>query len=213
MSSADWYAKRLAQGRGGHAPPQAPQYPPTMPPGQLPPHLAPYAHPAPPQPAQGTPQAPPAGYGQQHAPMNPAEVLQMIQSGQIRGTSYTAEGAQVADDGHVAMLQYAATTGGSKQVRDNSETCPNCHMDTLFTIQSGGVWSKAVGGSVKAQQCGSCGWPKVQAGSTGGALSGSRGGGGPATPARQLPANHRVTVAVEGGGYATFEPPTSTGAR
>ena len=208
MSNQDWYARRLAQARGQQPAPQPPQAPTNLPagPGQLPPHLAPYATQQPQQPPPGTPQAMPQGYGQPRAPMSPAEVLEMVRTGQINNTSYTGDGAQVADDGHVAMLAYAASTGGSKQVKSHSEACPNCYKDTLFTIAEGGVWSKAVGGSVHAKQCGSCGWPKVQAGSTGGALAGAKSGG-PARPARQLPANHRVTVAVEGGGYATFEPP------
>jgi hypothetical protein len=200
---SDWYARKLAELQGAPlpsapAPVQPPQYPPTAPlghPGALPAHMAPYA--PPPQPA-AAPQTPGAHVGAQ-----PGQVPQAFYS-------YNAEtGAQVADDGHVAALyNSAATTGGSQLVKSNSTTCPNCNGGNYFTVQEGGVFSKATGTTVRAMQCADCGFPKVQAGSTGGALAGQRGGGGPAKAARQLPANHRVTVAVEGGGTATFEPPT-----
>ncbi len=201
MSNQDWYAQKLAelQGRVPAGPVGAPQYPPVAPPlqpGQLPPHLAPYAT----QPQPGLGYQGPAGTPAA-APVAPP--------GQQQFFSYNAEtGAQVADDGHVEMLyNSAAQTGGSKIVKNNSTNCPNCNGTNYFTIQEGGVFSKVHGGKVNAMQCADCGYPKIQAGSQGGALSSSRGGG-PARAARQLPANHRVTVAVEGGGYATFEPPT-----
>lgn len=202
MSNADWYAQKLAQARQQPAPTapptgQPPHYPPVAPPvapGQLPPHLAPYA--SPPQayqpPAPGTPQDPAYQQGQ------PSQYF-----------SYDAQtGAQVADDGTIKMLHdSAARTGGSTVVRANTTQCPNCFKDTFFEIQEGGIFSKLAGGTVHAKQCASCGFPKVQAGSTGGSLASARSSG-PARQARQLPSNHRVTVAVEGGGYATFEPPT-----
>lgn len=198
--SSDWYARRLAQIQGQQPPPPAAVEPPRhaapqqpLLPGQLPPHLAPYATP----PAQqAAPQTPGAFVGPQ-----PGNVPQQFYS-------YNAAGAQVPDDGHVALLyNSAAQTGGSKVVRENSNVCPNCNNPTYFTIQEGGVFSKAVGGQVKAMQCSTCNYPKVQAGSHGGSLGSARSAG-PAKQARQLPANHRVTVAVEGGGYATFDPPT-----
>lgn len=198
MSNADWYAQKLAelQGRGPAGPPVgAPQYPPTLPPGQLPSHLAPYAT------------QPQAGLGVQ-GPAGTPLVGPQMPAGQ-HFYSYNAEtGAQVEDDGHVALLyNSAAQTGGSKAVRENSTVCPNCNRDTLFVVQEGGVFSKLTGTTVKAQQCSYCNWPKIQSGSQGGSLATARSAG-PAHKARQLPSTHRVTVAVEGGGYATFEPPT-----
>jgi len=123
--------------------------------------------------------------------------------------SYDANtGAQVADDGTIQMLaESALRSGGSTIVRENTTQCPNCYENTYFDVQEGGVFSKAVGGIVHAKQCASCGYPKVQAGSHGGSLATARSSG-PARQARQLPRDHRVTVAVEGGGYATFDPPT-----
>src|SRR4051794_5787379 len=103
--SADWIARRLAQiqqEQGQQPRPQpaaAPHYPPTAPPapGQLPAHLAPYAQ----QPA--APQTPQAFVGAQ-----PGQAPQQF-------TSYNAAGAQVPDDGHVALLYNSAVqTGGSK---------------------------------------------------------------------------------------------------
>lgn len=195
---SDWYARKLAQiqGRQPAPPTQQPQQPGPMLPGQLPAHLAPYASP-PVQPQQQAPaQTPQAFVGAQ-----PGQQPQQFYS-------YNAEtGAQVADDGHVAALyNSAAQTGGSREVKENSTTCPNCSGGNYFTVQQGGVFTKS-GQTVHAMQCADCGFPKVQSGSQGGALGTARSSG-PARQARQLPPGHRVTVAVEGGGTATFEPPT-----
>lgn len=192
----DWYARKLAQIQGQPAAPVAqPQQPQPLLPGQLPAHLAPYASP-PVQPQQAAPQTPQAFVGAQ-----PGQVPQQF-------TSYDAQtGAQVADDGTIAALyNSAAQTGGSKVVKENSSICPECNGGNYFTIPGGGVMNRE-GHRVQAQQCADCGYPKTQAGSHGGALQTARSQG-PARPARQLPANHRVTIAVEGGGTATFEPPT-----
>lgn len=197
MSNGDWYARKLAQARGQSTPPAATppapgpaQYPPTQPlaPGQLPPHLAPYA--------QQVPQAP-------QQPQQPQEHLPPAQQ---QFTSYNAEtGAMVADDGHVAALVNAAATGGSKEVKEGSSICPNCGGGNYFTV-AGGVFSKVAGGKVSPMQCADCNYPAIQAGSTGGALGGSRSSG-PAKAARQLPAGHRVTV-LDGSRPVTFDPPT-----
>lgn len=196
---SDWYARKLAELQGRQSAPAAPQQQPmyapppgALAPGQLPPHLAPYALPQPPQqvvqqPMPGAPQYP----GQQP-----------------QYTSFDANtGAQVADDGTIAALAAAAQTGGSTVVKSNSTSCPNCGGGNYFTIQEGGVFSKAVGGRVNAMQCADCGYPQVQAGSQGGALQGARSGG-PARSARQLPRDHRVSVIGEGGQTLTFDAPS-----
>lgn len=201
MSNSDWYAQRLAQIRQGQsAPPtthSAPQYPPVAPPapGQLPAHLAPYA--PPPQYQQTLPGGGPPQ--QQQAP--PPQQF----------TSYDANtGAQTVDDGTIAALYNSAVaTGGSTVVRNNSSQCPNCNGSNYFTIQEGGVFSKQTGGRVNAMQCADCGYPKVQAGSSNGALQGTRSSG-PARAARQLPPDHRVSVTLPGGQQATFDPPTGS---
>lgn len=202
--SADWYARRLAEIQGQNPPPPAQVQPPPAAhpaqqplPGQLPAHLAPYA--TPPMHPQAAPQTPGAHVGPQ--------------AGQIpqQFYSFNENGQQVADDGHVALLyNSAAQTGGSKQVKENSGICPNCNEATYFTIPTGGVMNKD-GQTVRAMQCSTCNYPQVQSGSQGGTLATARGDGGPAHRARQLRRDHHVTVAVEGGGYATFEPPGGRG--
>jgi len=196
---SDWYARKLSELRGQPLvpgpPASAPQYPPTQPlaPGQLPPHLAPYA-----QPSQYVRQAPQPG--QDPASQPPSQ--------QPQYTSYDANtGAQVADDGTIALIAGAAQTGGSRVVQQNSDSCPNCGGGNYFTVQEGGVFSKSTGSRVHAMQCADCNYPQVQAGSHGGALQGSRSAG-PARAARQLPPGHRVTVIADGGQQVTFEPPT-----
>lgn len=193
MSSSDWYARRLGQSAPQPAPPQ---YPPTAPlqPGQLPPHLAPYAVPST-QPPQ---------------PNTPGSHQDTVPRGQQEFTSYdAATGAVTADDGTVAMLYNSAVqTGGSQVVKQNSSQCPNCNGGNYFTIAAGSVFSKSTGTKVSAMQCADCGYPTVQAGSTGGALASARSGG-PAKAARQLPANHRVTV-MDGSRAVTFEPNTGS---
>lgn len=196
--SDSWYTRKLAELRGQPvhpAPVAQPQYPPTQPlaPGQLPPHLAPYAQPS--QYAQPAPQP-----GQQQPPQLPQH--------QPQYTSYDANtGAQVADDGTIALLVGAAQTGGSQVVRANSNACPNCGGGNYFTVTEGGVFSKAAGGRVNAMQCADCNYPQVQAGSHGGALQSARSAG-PAKAARQLPQGHRVTMTGEGGQQLTFDAPT-----
>lgn len=190
----DWYERRLAQIAGQRpGAPQQPARPPAQPllPGQLPPHLAPYA----------TPQAAPPQTPQAFTGAQPGQQPQ-------RFISYDANtGVAVDDDGTVALLYNSAVqTGGSKSVREHSAQCPNCNGSNYFTLMEGGVFSKAAGGTVNAMQCADCGYPKVQAGSQGGALGTARSSG-PARKARQLPADHRVTVQLPGGGEATFEPP------
>lgn len=211
VSSRDWYAQRLAQARqeqyGTPAPQTAPQYPPIAPPapGQLPAHLAPYAQPQPQQQYATQPQPGNGQYGPQGTPQAPP-----AQPPGQQFISYNAEtGAAVADDGHVALLyNSAAQTGGSNVVRQNSTQCPNCAGGNYFTVQEGGVMNRD-GHTVRAMQCADCGFPKVQAGSHGGALGTARSAG-PAKAARQLAPDHRVTVTLPGGQTATFDPPTGS---
>lgn len=204
----DWYAQRLAQIRAQQAgqpatPAAGPQhYPPTG----LPAHLAPYAAPQQPAPYAAQPQPGNGQYGPQGTPQAPPAAPPGQQF-----TSYDANtGAQVADDGTVAMLyNSAAQTGGSTIVKNNSTGCPNCGGGNYFTIQEGGVFSKSAGGRVNAMQCADCNYPQVQSGSHGGSLGTARSAG-PAKQARQLAPGHRVTVVADGGGQVTFEPPTGS---
>lgn len=206
---SDWYARKLAELQGQPAAPaapaapvQAPQYPPTAPPGPapLPPHLAPYAPPPVQPPYQGQPQP---GYGAQGPAGTPQQPPAQPPGQQFY--SYDANtGAQVADDGHVALLyNSAAQTGGSQLVKANTSQCPNCG-GRLFakTVSENGMPLR----TPAMAQCGDCNWPVVQAGSHGGALSSTKGSGS-ARPARQLPANHQVTV-MDGNQAVTFQPPT-----
>lgn len=188
MSNQDWYAQRLAQAR---TPAQPQQQPPQYPPTQLPPHLAPYA--AQPQP----------GLGQQGPAGTPTAPPQMA-PGQQYYTYNAQTGAQMADDGHVALLVNSAVqTGGSAVVKANTSQCPNCG-GTMYakTMSENGMPLRTPAMS----QCGDCNYPVVQAGSHGGALRSAKGSG-PAHAARQLPSNHQVTV-MDGTHAVTFAPPS-----
>lgn len=200
---SDWYARKLAELQGAPAAPaappapvQAPQYPPTA----LPPHLAPYAAPPVQPPYQGQP-AP--GYGAQ-GPVGTPQQPPAAPPGQAFYSYDANTGAQVADDGHVALLyNSAAQTGGSAAVKAATSRCPNCGGN-LFqrTLAENGMPLR----TPASPQCGDCNWPVIQSGSQGGALGGSKGSG-PARAARQLPANHQVTV-MDGSQAVTFQPPT-----
>lgn len=187
---SDYYARKIAELRGQQQPAPAPvgqpSYPPVSLPGQLPAHLAPYAQPP-------APQTPQAFVGAQ-----PGQVPQHF-------FSYDANtGAQVEDDGTVALLyNSAAQTGGSKLVRENTSKCPNCGGTMFARAHSENGMPLRV---PAMPQCGDCNYPVVQAGSTGGALASAKGGQGPAQAARQLPRNHRVTV-LDGSTSMTYEPP------
>lgn len=187
---SNWYAERLAQIQGRTAPPppavQPPQYPPTAPPAQLPAHLAPYATPQ----QQNAPG---------HYPPQPGQVPQSFHS-------YNAEtGAQMQDDGTIALLYHAAAdTGGSALVKANTSVCPNCN-GTMYarTLAENGMPLR----TPAMPQCGDCNYPVVQSGSQGGAIKSSTRADGPPRRARQLPNNHRVTVMTEAG-MQTFDAPT-----
>ncbi len=171
MPSSDWWARAI----GRAAPPSAP------PTGST---AAPRAYPATP---------PPQGY-QQPPPQQQTQGQGLF--------SYDAQtGAQVADDGHVAMLiNAAAQTGGSKKVRENSSTCPECGSGNYFArkyTESGMPMRMEA-----APRCYDCGYPVVQAGSGRGSANTARSDG-KAQPARQLPRNHAVTV-MDGTSVMTY---------
>lgn len=135
------------------------------------------------------------------APYAPAQQPQPQPHGY---TTYDANtGAQVADDGHVAMLiQAAESTGGSKRVRENSGICPECASPNYFAraFTENGMPMRMPA----APRCYDCGYPVVQAGSArGGATSARRSG--PAQRARQLPASHTVTM-LDGSVPVSFPP-------
>jgi len=192
--SQDWFARKLAE-KSGRPVMQPQQLPPTQPrqPGALPAHMAPYA-------VQPTP----SEYGSQ-GPVGTPEAAPVAPQGQ-QFISYDANtGAQVADDGHVAMLYNAAAqTGGSRAAKAAASQCPECG-GTMFARD------RAENGmpmrTPAMPQCVDCGYPVVQSGSRGGAL-GSAKGSGPARMARQLPPQHQVTV-MDGNRAVTFQPPTS----
>lgn len=107
--------------------------------------------------------------------------------------SYDAQtGAQVADDGHVAMLiNAAAQTGGSRAAREGSSNCPHCNSGNYFARNR--TENGAPMRNPASPRCYDCGYPVLQAGSPGGPANTVRPSG-EAHRARQLPRNHAVTV-------------------
>jgi hypothetical protein len=187
---ANWFTKQL----GGAAP--APPQPPASPyaPGAVPSGFVPGTWPGSIQPhpqAPGAPQQPPMGAHQ--GPFY----------------TFTAQGAMVADDGTVQTIYDAAmATGGSKNAKESTGVCPNCHQATLFDqnfSENGQRIRPLPNGEPKYQaRCTTCNWPNLQLGSQNGRGSGVKAKGRP-RPARQLPASHQVTV-LDGGQTITYEP-------
>lgn len=143
---------------------------------------------------------PPQNPNARFAPGAPP-VQQAPQVQQPTGVTYDANGAQVPDDGFIATIANAATaTGGSRQVKESSGTCPECGGGNYFAQRR---TENGMPLRVEASpRCFDCGYPVVQAGSSRGGATSARNSG-PSRKARQLPSNHAVTV-VDGGGTYTY---------
>jgi ribosomal protein S27AE len=118
-------------------------------------------------------------------------------------TSYDANtGQPIADDGVMtALVNAALSTGGSKKVKEDSGTCPECGSGNFFAQRrtENGMPLRIEA----AARCFDCGYPLIQAGSSHGGATAARADG-TATKARQLGKGHRVTV-VDGGRTHTFD--------
>lgn len=117
--------------------------------------------------------------------------------------SYDAKtGMLTEDDGFMERIaQAAASTGGSRAMREGSGTCPECGSGNYFNraLTESGMAARIPA----AARCYDCGYPIIQAGSSHGSASALRSAG-PAQRARQLPAGHEVTVVGEGGRSQTY---------
>jgi hypothetical protein len=91
-----------------------------------------------------------------------------------------------------AIVNAAAATGGSRQVKENSGRCPECGSGNYFArkFTENGMPMRVEA----APRCYDCGYPIVQAGSSRGGATVARASGSKPTRARQLPSDHRVTV-------------------
>jgi Zn ribbon nucleic-acid-binding protein len=179
-NDADWWAKKLATTPATRPAPSVPVYP-------------------------GAVQQPVAPQVGAH-PLLPGQLAAAQQAPPQQFYSYDANtGAQIADDGHVAVLyESALQTGGTKKRLEANGVCPECN-GTNFFAQTHDENGMAYRSGPKSPQCFDCGFPIVQAGSRTGALAGSSSGKGQRPrQARQLPEGHDVSVVLEGNVPMTF---------
>jgi hypothetical protein len=188
---ANWFADKLRTPGGAPAQP-----PPPPPQGGGHPGYAPNPSYVPGvwhgQQPQQQPQPQPGQYG---APGMPQQVA--FQGRPQQFTSFTADGAMVQDDGHVAVLYdtgaFFGQQGGSEQYRTHVERCPGCGKNALATIDTDDRGNRLTRVS---KVCMECNWPIQQSANI---LSGrSVKKKGRTKPARQVHEDHVVTVFDQG---------------
>lgn len=103
------------------------------------------------------------------------------QSPSQRGGEYTPTGNELMD----TLAQAALSTGGSKKLRENSGTCPECGSGNYFVPAAEGMNRMK-----PAARCYDCGYPIVQSGSG----TGHSASEGPTRAARQLPGSRPVDM-------------------
>lgn len=138
------------------------------------------------------PQQLPGQYGAPGMPQNP-----QFQGRPHQFTSFTADGAMVQDDGHVAVLYdtgaYFGQQGGSEQLRTHVERCPGCGKNSLATIDTDDRGNRL---SRVSRVCMECNWPIQQSANILAGRSVKKKGRTKA--ARQLSEDHVVTVFDQG---------------